>query len=167
MTPTDADLSGDWTGFYEQGGARCGISMRVVQRGQSFVGTMRDHTTLSMHNVEMEAAAAELAAIGGAVPEVVTTLPEHSTVEGEVHGLEVAFHKRYRGAQQTTVWLGGSKALDLRIEDHCVDYRGALQQNGRMLRGEWEIAGRDGMRGESGAFELRRLDGEPRSGPAT
>ena len=167
MTPTDADLSGDWTGFYQQGGARCGISMRVVQRGQSFVGTMRDHTTMAMHNVELDAAAADLAAIGDAVPEIVTTLPEHSTVEGEVHGGEVVFHKRYRGAQQTTVWLGRSKALDLRIEDACVQYRGALQQNGRMLRGEWSIADRDGVRGERGAFELRRLDGEPPSASAT
>ena len=44
MTPHH--LTGTWRGYYEQNGQRRGISMRVAQRGDSFVGAMHDDETM-------------------------------------------------------------------------------------------------------------------------
>ena len=43
---TAIDLTGTWTGHYQQNGGRHGITMQIVQRGQSFVGRMRDDDTI-------------------------------------------------------------------------------------------------------------------------
>lgn len=101
------DISGHWKGFYEQGGARHGIAMQVAQRGQSFVGRMADETTLLMsrlsdadHELLQRVIREPLAA----PPDLLTSLPEHSTVEGEVLGDVVRFDKRYLGTQLRGLW---------------------------------------------------------------
>lgn len=161
---TNQDLTGDWNGFYEQAGARCGIAMHVVQRGQSFVGSMRDANTLTMTNLEFEAG--ELPAVMRDLgqPEMVTSLPEHSTIEGEVEGERVSFQKRYRGSQNTTVWFGGTEVMRIEIQEHSVFYRGRLDRGAGVLRGEWSIRCNDGGPDERGAFVLRRQQAGGASG---
>jgi hypothetical protein len=151
-----SDLTGAWRGHYEQAGLRHGISMRVAQSGQSFVGTMRDDDTLLMSAVKVEwdddVPPEERHPIGDA--EVVTSLPEGSIVEGRVEGQQVEFEKRYQGAQRTTIWVDG-RATSHELPSHSVLYRGQLADDAT-LRGEWSITSPDGGDGERGAFELRR-----------
>ena len=152
------DVSGAWRGSYEQGGSQHGISMRVVHKGQSIVGSMRDDDTLLIGASEDELAdLREIVQTGGDQhPEIVTTLPESSVIEGDVVGGTVTFVKRYQGVHRASLWIAGS-AVDIETPDHCVQYRGLLEQGGAVIRGRWRIPPFDGDGEEAtGAFELRR-----------
>jgi hypothetical protein len=81
---TAFDLSGAWSGWYEQNGGRHGISMQVAQRGGSFVGRMRDADTVLASRGEVRAEVGDgdgderrTTVIGEA--EMLSTLPENSS----------------------------------------------------------------------------------------
>lgn len=153
-----ADISGIWRGHYEQAGGRHGIAMQVVQRGESFVGRMRDDDTLISGAVTVHAEGHVDARGQPLVLEAETlgSLPEHSVVEGEVHGDFVEFDKRYLGVHRISSWIGG-REFHHELADHRVRYAGRLDADGAVLRGRWSLHGcpPDGP-GCSGAFELRR-----------
>ncbi|MFO1032045.1 MAG: hypothetical protein U1F60_13290 [Planctomycetota bacterium] len=156
---TEFDLTGTWEGHYVQGGRQHGISMRVVQRGASFVGAMRDVDTLLVSQERLHAASVEdgkdAEVLGEA--EVLSSLPEHSFVEGEVEGRLVTFTKRYQGKSSTSIWVEGKANLTFETPGHAVHYRGVLSPDGDLLSGMWRIPPQhsDGelMRDH---FELRR-----------
>jgi hypothetical protein len=155
---TTFDLSGEWEGHYVQDRGRRGISMRVVQRGQSFVGAMRDADTLLASREKLHAQAAD----GSAKPEligeaeVLSTLPEHSTIEGEVEGRIVEFTKSYRGHSRTDVWVPGRTKMQFEAPGHQVNYRGTLDATGNELTGYWTIAAPKGAKRLRDRFVLRR-----------
>jgi len=155
---TTFELTGSWSGHYEQSGGRHGISMRVAQRGQSFVGAMRDANTVL---ASREPLPGRPSASGGSTEivgeaEVLSTLPEHSIIEGEVTGRVVAFEKRYRGKSTTSIRLAKGKTMSFELEGHVVLYRGTLDASGNEIAGHWRIPPRDGSPGLRGAFLLRR-----------
>lgn len=138
---TEFDLTGTWEGHYAQNGRQHGISMRVVQRGASFVGAMRDVDTLLVSQQQLHAASAEdgkASELLGAA-EVLSSLPEHSFVEGEVEGRLVTFTKRYQGKSSTSIWVRGKANLTFETPGHVVHYRGVLSPDGRLLSGMWRI----------------------------
>src|SRR5688500_7832241 len=160
MTPVDVDVSGSWVGHYEQNGGRHGISMHVAQRGESFVGRMRDVDTVLAGRAQLHAQAADgdgstTIVVGDA--EVLSTLPEHSVVEGEVEGRVVTFVKRYQGTTSTSVWVPDRASMSFESPGHDVRYRGTLDAEGRELAGHWSIPGRDGAPEARGRFVLRRI----------
>ena len=156
---TEFELTGSWEGHYLQNGRQHGISMRVVQRGASFVGAMRDVDTLLVSQERLHAASVEdgkdTEVLGEA--EVLSSLPEHSFVEGEVEGRLVTFTKRYQGKSSTSIWVEGKANLTFETPGHAVHYRGVLSQDGDLLTGMWRIPPQhsdgDVMRDR---FELRR-----------
>lgn len=162
------DLSGDWTGHYEQDGGRHGLSMRVVQRGQSFVGAMRDVDTLMASREVLHARAAD----GSQQPEIIgeaevlSSLPEHSTIEGEVEGRLVTFVKSYQGKSSTNVWVPGRAKMQFESPGHQVNYRGTLDATGTELAGHWTIPPKHGGLVLRDRFLLRRV-AKPDLGPTT
>jgi len=149
------DITGNWTGHYEQVGARHGITMRVVQKGESFAGAMEDEDTLIVGSIPPEHLG-DVELPDGVEPELFTSLPAASTVEGEVQGQLVTFAKSYRGSQSTIVRIG-DREFTIEIQGHCVHYRGMLDRDGAGIRGEWAIAPPDpDGEPERGRFELRR-----------
>jgi hypothetical protein len=154
---TTFDLTGDWTGHYEQNRGRHGISMRIVQRGQSFVGAMRDADTMLSSRERLHAVGDD-----GKRPdeinevEVLSTLPEHSTIEGEVEGRVVTFVKSYRGTSTTSVWGAGGAKADFEAPGHQVNYRGTLDARGDEFAGHWTIEGADDGPKLRDRFLLRR-----------
>jgi hypothetical protein len=149
-------LTGTWSGYYEQSGCRHGISMQVVQRGQSFVGAMRDEDTVlaSRELLRTRPAGGGTEMIGEA--EVLSTLPERSIVEGEVTGRTVAFVKQYQGTSTTSIRVGNRKTVSIEVPDHQVSYRGALDASGEEMVGTWSIPSRGNGRSQRGRFVLRR-----------
>jgi len=145
------DLTGTWQGHYQQGGGRHGITMRVVQRGQSFVGNMQDSSTIL-------AGRAKVQAENGAPTEVDTlsTLPSDSTVEGEVEGHRVVFVKSYRGKATTNVWVPDRGPMLFEFPGHQVHYVGILDDDGKVLRGHWSITEPGGDKVQRDHFVLRR-----------
>ena len=154
---TAADITGSWRGHYEQSGGRRGISMQVVQKGQSFVGRMRDAETLLSGSAELLRVDADGVELEPLRMESVGELPEYSIVEGSVVGDHVEFDKVYQGAHRITVWVPGHGEAQHEIPEHRVTYRGRLQAGATVLRGEWRIrAPRPDLDGAVGSFELRR-----------
>ncbi|MBL8755967.1 MAG: hypothetical protein JNK15_21910, partial [Planctomycetes bacterium] len=149
---TTIDLTGDWEGHYVQNGGRHGISMRVVQRGASFVGRMRDVDTLMASRQELRAPTDDAELLGEA--DVLSTLPEHSTVEGEAEGRVVTFVKRYHGKSTTTVSVAG-RTMNFTAPGHAVQYRGTLDAPGDELAGHWSIDAVDGGKPLRDRFLLR------------
>jgi hypothetical protein len=155
---TTIDLSGSWRGHYTQNGRRHGISMQVVQRGQSFVGRMRDDDTLlaSTEKLMAPASAGQPQQLL-AEAEVLSTLPEHSIVEGEIDGTIVTFVKRYQGSSTTSVWVDGKADMTIEVPGHRVNYRGTASNAGTVLRGDWSIPAPSPERTElRDRFELTR-----------
>ncbi len=158
-TMTTFDLTGDWEGHYVQDRGRHGISMRVVQRGQSFVGAMRDADTLLSSRQELHAPAGD----DGKHPEplgeveVLSAVPEHSTIEGEVEGRVVTFVKSYRGNSSTSVWGPGGAKVHVETPGHQVNYRGTLDVRGDEFAGHWSIPSPDGDKPLRDRFLLRRV----------
>jgi len=144
MTERNHDLSGSWSGYYEQDGGRHGISMVVAQRGSAIVGRMHDVDTVLLEQMQVTAP--------GATADVTAMieLPETALIEGDVEGHVVSFTKRYEGAQKTTVWWGRRKEQH-EESSHSVQYRGRLDATGDVLSGTWQIPPSD-----RGRFELRR-----------
>lgn len=138
---TELDLTGTWEGHYVQNGRQHGLSMRVVQRGASFVGAMRDADTLLVSQERLHAASVDdgkdTEVVGEA--EVLSSLPEHSSVEGEVEGRLVTFTKRYQGKSSTSIWVAGKANLTFETPGHVVHYRGVLSPDGSLLSGMWRI----------------------------
>ncbi len=158
MTPID--VSGSWVGHYEQAGGRHGISMHVAQRGQSFVGRMRDVDTLLASRGLLQAHSADdeskrPVVLGEA--EVLSTLPEHSIVEGEVAGRIVTFVKRYQGTSSATVRVGDQPSIDFELPGHDVHYHGTLDPGGTELAGHWTIPALAGDGSQRDRFVLRRV----------
>lgn len=152
------DLTGTWRGHYEQGGRRHGIEMRVVQRGQSFVGSMRDADTLMSTSTPVQVPAADGAQQVAAEAEVVWSLPELSTVEGEVERDVVRFDKVYRGSHHISVWVEGQGEMSVERPCHRVEYHGRLDAAGAVLRGRWRIPPADADdEAAADRFELHRL----------
>lgn len=156
---TAFDLTGTWEGHYVQNGRRHGISMRVVQRGQSFVGAMRDADTLLVSHERLHTASGDgskdTEQIGEA--EVLSSLPEHSSIEGEVEQRLVTFVKRYQGKTSTSIWVPGRANVTFEVPGHDVHYRGMLSLDGTTIAGMWRIpkqqTGGELMRDR---FELQR-----------
>ncbi|MGB3967812.1 MAG: hypothetical protein WBO45_13855, partial [Planctomycetota bacterium] len=142
---------------YQQNGGRHGITMQVVQRGQSFVGSMRDADTVLASRARMQQEPAGGGKGRTAEVDVLSTLPEHSTIEGEVEGRLVEFVKSYQGKSSTSVWGPGGKSMTVESPGHRVHYRGTLDATGSVLRGVWRIRPREAddepLRDQ---FELRR-----------
>jgi hypothetical protein len=159
-TMTAIDLGGSWVGHYEQGGGRHGISMHVAQRGGSFVGRMRDVDTVLASREQVHAQTGEGDArttilLGEA--DVLSTLPEHSIVEGDVDGRIVTFVKRYKGSATRNVWIADKPAIAMAVSGHEVHYRGAVDAAGTELAGHWSIPARGGSPTIRGRFVLRRI----------
>ena len=154
-----ADLSGDWEGHYVQDGRAHGISMRVVQRGQSFVGEMRDADTLLAGSQKLDRTT-----MGGDTMaerlfgevEILAELPERSVVEGEVQGRVVTVTKTYQGPTHTSVRLAGKTEIVLQVTGHAVRYLGTVAYDGRELAGHWSIDPKDGSPRLRDRFLLRR-----------
>jgi hypothetical protein len=151
---TTIDLTGDWQGHYVQDKGQHGISMRVVQRGGSFVGRMRDVDTLLASRQELRAPTDGAELLGEA--DVLSTLPEHSTVEGELDGRVVAFVKSYHGKSTTTVSVNG-RTMNFTAPGHAVQYRGTLAADGDEIAGHWTIDAPDGGKPLRDRFLLRRV----------
>ena len=152
------DITGTWRGHYEQGGGRHGISMEVVQKGEAFVGRMRDEDTLLSGTVDTVTIDAD-GDVEAESPPAVTmgVLPEFSIVEGSVEGDAVYFDKRYQGSHEISVWVADRGEAHIEIPDHQVRYEGAIDQDGGRVRGQWRIAGRgETWEDEVGDFELLR-----------
>lgn len=155
------DLTGTWEGHFVQNGRRHGISMRVVQRGQSFVGAMRDVDTLMVSHERLHTAGGdggkEKEAEAGSEAEVLSSLPEHSSIEGEVEQRLVTFVKRYQGKTSTSIWVPGRANVTFELPGHDVHYRGMLSPDGTTIAGMWRIppqhTGGELMRDR---FELQR-----------
>lgn len=150
-------LTGTWSGYYEQSGCRHGISMQVVQRGQSFVGAMRDEDTVlaSRELVRTRSGNGDATELVGEA-EVLSTLPERSIVEGEVTGRTVAFVKQYQGTSTTSIRVGNRKTVSIEVPGHQVFYRGAVDASGDEVAGTWSIPARSNGRSQRGRFMLRR-----------
>jgi hypothetical protein len=149
------DISGAWRGFYEHDGGRHGISMQVAQRGESFVGRMRDHDTVLSGSKQIARIVKDDGSTEMAEVETMGVLPEHSIVEGTVDGDGVGFDKRYQGTHTISVWVPGRGGADHEIAEHTVRYEGRLRDGGKRLIGEWRIPS-PGGRDATGAFELVR-----------
>lgn len=150
---TTFDLTGDWEGHYLQRGGKHGIAMRVVQRGQSFAGGMRDvDTLLASHETMRLLDPAHPERERVTTLEVLMSLPEHSTVEGEVEGRVVIFVKSYRGTSTADVRLADGTSRQIRTPGHQVRYAGTLDASGNVLSGHWSIPP-----GQRDHFELRRV----------
>jgi hypothetical protein len=148
------DLSGSWQGHYLQSGGRHGISMRVVQRGQSFVGHMHDASTILAGRTRMQTENS-----GTTEVELLSTLPADSTVEGEVDGRRVTFMKSYRGKATTSVFVPDRGPMQFEFPGHQVHYIGILDDSGHVLHGHWSIPGPEGTKPQRDHFELRRIGG--------
>lgn len=160
------DLTGDWTGHYEQAGSRHGIAMSIVQRGDAIAGKMVDSDTLFLGQWSaqeigsiVEAARRDGVDLGAediSDHSYAFSLPEDSTIDGVVDGDTVQWTKTYRGAQSMDLWIGDA-TLHTEIPDHAVQYRGSVDAGARTIRGTWEIRmsgdGEDAV--EQGGFELR------------
>ena len=147
------DLTGTWEGHYRQGGGSHGIQMQVVQRGQSFVGRMRDASTVLAGQEELPLPGNERTAA-----QVLSTLPADSTVEGEVEGRVVTFVKSYRGKATTNVWVPDRGSMTFEFPAHQVHYLGTLDAAGTALSGSWRIGGQNGVPRQRDRFELRRVE---------
>lgn len=147
------DLTGTWQGYYLQGGGRHGITMRVVQRGQSFVGHMHDSSTILAGSTRMQTDGDTSTEV-----ELLSTLPADSTVEGEVEGHRVVFVKNYRGKATTSVFVPDRGPMQFEFPGHQVKYVGTLDGAGRILHGHWSIPGPVGSKLQRDQFELRRTD---------
>ena len=135
------DLTGTWQGFYEQGGTRHPIEMRVRHRGRVLHGTMRDTDTLlmsSLEGAEAEQLRGMLDYEGEESPQMITSLPATSTVAGEVAGEAITFVKRYDGAQQSEVWVEDMH-VTIEVRDHVVLFGGQLEEDAQVMRGEWWV----------------------------
>jgi hypothetical protein len=133
------DLSGTWQGHYWQGGGRHAISMQIVQRGQSFVGRMVDSDTVLASRETLRTQPAGKGDVLAEV-EVMSTLPEQSTIEGEIEGRLVQFTKHYQGKSSASVWVADSKTRTYEFPGHRVLYDGALSGDGEEIVGHWQIA---------------------------
>ena len=154
------DLTGTWEGHYLQTGRRHGISMQVVQRGQSFVGRMRDVDTVLASQEQLRTPNSKnpkVEVITNA--DVMSTLPEFSIVEGEVEGRVVTFVKSYQGKSTTSVWVGDTATRTFEFPGHQVNYVGTLDVKGEVLHGHWSIPPRNGEKALRDRFELRRAPG--------
>jgi hypothetical protein len=138
---TAFDLTGTWEGHFVQNGRRHGISMRVVQRGQSFVGAMRDADTLMVSHERLHTAGGDASKDIEMVAEaeVLSSLPEHSSIEGEVEKRLVTFVKRYQGKTSTSIWMEGKANITVEVPGHDVHYRGMLSLDGNTIAGMWRI----------------------------
>lgn len=157
---TNHELGGDWEGHYVQDGRKHGITMRLAQRGQSFVGSMRDADTLlaGTQTLDREVFGEDTMAarLLGEV-EILAELPEHSVVEGEVHGRIVNFTKTYQGPTHTSVRLAGKGEMVFEMTGHAVRYLGTLSTDGAEITGHWTIEPKDGARLMRDRFTLRRV----------
>lgn len=154
------DLTGTWEGHYLQTGRRHGISMQVVQRGQSFVGRMRDVDTVLASQTQLRtpnSANPKVEAITTA--EVMSTLPEFSIIEGELDGRAVAFVKSYQGKSTTTVWVVDTATKTFESPGHQVNYLGTLDPKGEVMHGHWNMPPRGREKAMRDRFELRRVPG--------
>jgi hypothetical protein len=152
------DLTGSWEGHYLQNGRRHGISMRVAQRGQSFVGRMRDVDTLLASQEQLRTPSRtnpKVEQISDA--EVMSTLPEYSIVEGEVEGRVVKFVKTYQGKSTTSVWVADTAAMTFESPGHQVSYLGTIDGKGELLTGRWSLTPKPGEKALRDRFELRRV----------
>ncbi len=156
---TNHDLGGDWEGHYVQDGRKHGITMRLAQRGQSFVGSMRDADTLlaGTQTLDREVFGDDTMAarLLGEV-EILAELPERSVVEGEVHGRVVNFMKTYQGPTHTSVRLAGKGEMVFEMTGHAVRYLGTLSTDGAEITGHWTIEPKDGARLMRDRFTLGR-----------
>jgi len=177
MTPHH--LTGTWRGYYEQNGQRRGISMRVAQRGDSFVGAMHDDETMWVTKEELQPVDPDEISIGPVAVEMLTVLPSESTIEGEVTGSRVTFEKRYRGKHSFTVFFDhkelmpgaeGQATANAEIESHRVIYEGELDEAGNAITGIWRIPPPEEMPDideEQGAFLLQRATTAHPAAPQT
>jgi hypothetical protein len=135
------DLTGTWEGHFVQNGRRHGISMRVVQRGQSFVGAMRDVDTLMVSHERLHTAGGDESKDTEMVAEaeVLSSLPENSSIEGEVEKRLVTFVKHYQGKTSTSIWMPGKANITVEVPGHDVHYRGMLSLDGNTIAGMWRI----------------------------
>ncbi|MBM4062735.1 MAG: hypothetical protein FJ265_16820 [Planctomycetes bacterium] len=151
------DLTGTWTGHYEQHGGRHGITMTVVHKGSALMGQMRDADTVSLGSARVlhtEGEGGQVLVLGDA--ETMWTLPERSVIEGSVDGNRVVFEKRYLGEHVLSVWFRGRTERET-LPDHRVWYEGEVVEQGNVLRGQWRIPARiEGGPEARGGFELRR-----------
>lgn len=156
---THHDLSGDWEGHYVQDGRRHGIAMRVAQRGQSFVGSMRDADTLLAGTQTLDAEVFGTDSMAqrllGEV-EILAQLPEHSVVEGEVHGRVAQFTKTYQGPTHTSVRFADKGEVVLEVTGHAVRYLGTVSIDGGEIAGHWTIEAQERGARLRDRFLLRR-----------
>ncbi|MEQ1633815.1 MAG: hypothetical protein ABL997_15650 [Planctomycetota bacterium] len=168
---TTFDLSGAWKGHYLQNGRAHAITMRVVHKGQSLMGSMHDEETMWISHDELATDRPGEDAPPPRPIDVLTVLPPESTIEGDVDGRSVSFCKRYRGTHSFTLLIGDD-SVSAELEGHRVWYRGELDQSGSVLRGEWSIPpfpieddgdsdqeSDDEAVSDRGAFELHRERG--------
>lgn len=155
-----ADLSGDWEGHYVQDGRRHGIAMHVVQRGQSFVGSMQDADTLlaGAQKIDPEVFGKDsmAARLVGEV-EILAELPARSIIEGEVQGRVAQFTKTNQGATHTSVRLAGKGEIVFEVTGHAVRYLGTVTVAGDEIAGHWTIEAQERGARLRDRFLLRRV----------
>lgn len=153
-------LTGVWAGHYVQEGAKHGITMQVTQRGASFRGTMRDADTLTIGEMQHDADAEPRTRHDAG--EIVSSLPEESSIEGTVTGDRIAFTKVYRGTHTIEMWTADS-SVRIEVTDHTVLYEGRISRAGDRITGSWRIEDLGlGEEIEEGAFVLERASAATR-----
>jgi len=167
------DLTGTWSGYYEQRDTRHPLTAELTQQGERLSGVMRDtdvHQERSLFEAAMEAGLPPGAdeQIAGRLRDLIsgahnariryeTELPRDSVLEGTVYGQTASFIKSYQG-----VHFSGYRVGDHRIgqttENHAVHYSGQLSAYGTLIQGQWWIdpVPGPGVRRAEGLFLLRR-----------
>jgi len=156
---TKHDLGGDWEGHYMQDGRKHGVTLRLSQRGQSFVGSMRDADTLLVGTQKLDREIFGMDTVAARLlseVEILAELPEHSVVEGEVNDRVVNFTQTHQGPTHTSVRLAGKGELVFEMTGHAVRYLGTLSTDGAEIAGHWMVEPKDGRRALRDRFTLRR-----------
>lgn len=162
-------MGGEWTGHYvdpnsvrEKAGHVFPVTATLVETNGRVDGTMTDlepayevpYKRYINYLPEKEWAKAELFARRFTNVTVRLSLPERSRISGSVSGDRIELTKRYDGSQ-TIVWLSEGKEIAKEtVPNHEVLYRGAFDQGGEVVDGEWCVR-RKGLLGVFG-----KVDGE-------
>jgi hypothetical protein len=176
------NLTGRWTGHYQQHDQQHPITARFTQAGNRLSGSMRDDQPEDEYSLfdlaaraglppgadeQIEAKLRELVPEAPAVPiRWVSRLPAESVLEGRCDGQAVSFVKSYQGTSFGGYKLG-EQFVGVQKAGHAVHYEGRLSPDGSVIEGRWWIDAdsESGGRRLEGSFSLRRAEGDVPSAP--
>jgi hypothetical protein len=176
---TPPNLTGQWTGHYEQRGKEYPIAAHLVHDGVNLTGSMRDEQPERDYSLFEAAVQAglppgaderidrDIRALVPAAPSApiraLTGLHPDSRLVGRVEGNVVSFVKTYLGASFHGYKVGDI-ILGAETAGHDVQYQGKLSPDRQTIEGRWWIDA-DSSRGHSrcdGLFSLRRETAQTR-----